>query len=247
MKKVLVFQHVPHEILGTFHPLLKKARFRIRYANFGRHPNLKIDPTSYDGIVILGGPMGVYEKDRYPHLQTEIEAIRLAVDQEKPVLGICLGAQLIAAALGAKVDPHPQREVGWCDLEITSAAKNDPVLGQLKESEKIFQWHQDSFELPPGAELLATSSICPNQAFRLGDRTYGFQFHLEVDEAVIERWLGLPCHGPWLEKGNLADKIRSETPQHIGRLKILSDQVFSSYIELFSRKRSRVHLGSGHK
>jgi len=246
MRKILVFQHVAHEILGTLHPLLKDTGFRIRYANFGRHPDLKVDVSGYDGLVILGGPMGVYDTNEYPHLHAEIHAIQQLLRADKPILGICLGAQLIAAALGAKVEPQKEKEVGWCDLALTKAGVDDGVVGEMKGAEKIFQWHQDGFALPPEAENLATSTKCPNQAFRYRDKVYGFQFHLEVDEPLIERWLTLPGHAGWLNPA-LTDQIRRETPQHVSRLKDLSGKVFSRFLSLFKFHPSRVHLGSGHR
>lgn len=250
MKRILVFQHVAYEILGTFHPLLKKAGFRIRYANFGRHPDLKVDMERYDGLIILGGPMGVYESKTYPHLAEEIHAIRGAIETEKPVLGICLGAQLIAAALGAEVRPGTDKEIGWYDVALTADGKKDPVLGEIDETEKIFQWHRDVFEIPEGAACLAKSKACPNQAFRYGKKVYGFQFHLEVDEHMIERWLGIPEHQQELLSlggGELPEKIRAQTGTHLHRLKELSRKVFSRYIQLFSTKRRTIVLPSGHK
>ena len=249
MKRVLVFQHVAYEILGTFHPLLKKAGFRIRYANFGRHPDLTIDMERYDGLIILGGPMGVYESKTYPHLTEEIRSIRQAIQSQKPVLGICLGAQLIAAALGAEVKLGTNKEIGWCDVTLTADGKKDPILGEMEKTEKLFQWHRDVFQIPDGATWLAKSEACPNQGFRYGDKVYGFQFHLEVDEHMIERWLNIPDHKEELFalSGNeLPNKIRSETHEHLHRLKELSRKVFSRYIQLFSTKR-RTSPPSGHK
>lgn len=246
MEKLLVFQHVAYEILGTFHPLLKASRFRLRYANFGRHPDLQVDVRGYDGLVILGGPMGVYEADRHPHLTVELNAIDAALKAEIPILGICLGAQLIASALGAKVEKKACREVGWCDLSLTPGGKRDALLGELGEREKVFQWHQDGFDLPTGAEGLAKSDVCEHQAFRYGDRVYGFQFHLEVDEPMIERWLNLPAHVDWLP-GGLGTRIREETPVHMPRLNQLSSGVFSKFIDLFDKRHPKIHLGSGHK
>jgi GMP synthase (glutamine-hydrolysing) len=244
MKRILVFQHVAHEILGTFHPLLKDAGFRIRHINFGRHPDAEISPGRYDGLVVLGGPMGVYEADRFPHLQREIECIRDAIREGKPVLGICLGAQLIASALGAKVTRHQETEIGWYPVSLTNEGKADPILGELAPTENIFQWHGDTFQVPRGAVLLASSQTCPHQAFRYGDKVYGFQFHLEVDEPMVERWLRI---APPAALGFDAEKIRQETHQNIQHLMGLSGKVFSKYIHLFSTKRRKIILGSGHR
>src|SRR3954466_15879822 len=119
MVRVAVFQHVAHEILGTFHPLLKDAGCRIRYINYGREHHAPIDMRRYDALVILGGPMGVYESDRFPHLRDEIKVIQQAIELNKPVLGICLGAQLLAAALGSEVRSSGVKEIGWYDIHLT--------------------------------------------------------------------------------------------------------------------------------
>jgi GMP synthase (glutamine-hydrolysing) len=173
MKRLLVFQHVPHEILGTFNPLLKQAGFRIRYINFGRTPDAAPNVEKYDGLIVLGGPMCVSQMDSHPHLQTEINAIHQAMELRMPVLGICLGAQLIATALGAKVHKNPVKEIGWYEVAPTPAGERDPLFKRFNGTEKIFQWHGDTFDIPHGAEHLAASPDCANQAFRYGDRTYG--------------------------------------------------------------------------
>ena len=189
MKKLLVCQHVPHEILGTLNPLLKRAGFRIRYVNFGRHPDAVPSLERYDGLVVLGGPMSVNDDGRLPHLKTEMKLIEEALGKGIPVLGICLGAQLIAKVLGARVYPNDEKEIGWYDVRLTEASRRDPVLGRFRATEKIFQWHGDTFEIPVGAAHLAASEICANQAFRYQSNVYGLQFHLEVDEPMIRRWL----------------------------------------------------------
>lgn len=250
MKSVLVVQHVPHEILGTFHPLLKEAGIRIRYANFGREPHPKLEMKRYDGLVVLGGPMGVYEADRYPHLRHEMDCIREAVESGKPVLGICLGAQLTAAALGAEVTRHQEREIGWYDLSPTSEGRADPVLREMGAAARVFQWHGDTFGIPPGAVRLAGSAVCENQAFRYGDNVYGFQFHLEVDEPLVERWLSVDSNRKDVESmggAPFVDKVRAETRERIGALKELSRNVFGRYLELFSTRRRSTVLSSGHR
>lgn len=247
MKKVLVFQHVAWEILGSFHPLLKDAGFRIRYINFGRDPHAKPKVKEYDGLIVLGGPMGVYEHDKHPHLHTEVHCIRDAIEQGKPVLGICLGAQLIASALGAEVKPNGTKEIGWYDLSLTEAGKKDPVLGHLGDREKIFQWHGDTFGIPKGAEWLAKSDACTNQAFRYGEKVYGFQFHLEVDETMMQRWLAEPSNLKEIEElggpGHL-QQIKTDTPKYTARQTELSNAAFGKYIALFGTKKKRTVLGS---
>lgn len=247
MKRLLVFQHVPHEILGTFDPLLRAAGFRIRYVNFGRTPEAQPDIDRYDGLIALGGPMCVDQADRYPHLKTEIAAIGEAIERGMPLLGICLGAQLIAAALGARVHKNPVKEIGWYPLQPTAAAANDPLFRHFNDREIIFQWHGDTFDIPRGAVQLARSADCENQAFRYGDRTYGLQFHLEVDTALIDRWLTTPAHQRELEPlapDITAADIRAATPRHIARSTELGDQLFGDFITLFSTRQRRRTLPS---
>ncbi len=247
MARLMVFQHVPYEILGTLNPLFKRSGFRIRYINFGRHPDAKPSLDGYDGLVVLGGPMSAYETRKHPYLTTELHLIEDAIKKDIPVLGICLGAQLIARTLGAPVSKHHEKEIGWYDVSRTHAAERDPVVGHFKDSEKIFQWHGDTFERPRGAVHLASSKICRNQAFRYGEKVYGFQFHMEVDEPMIERWLSTPGFKKELEElgGQVtADQIRKETKSYIQRLKALSYKCFGEFNRLFGMKKKLRRLPS---
>ena len=246
MKKLLVLQHVAHELLGTLNPLLKRSGFRIRYVNFARHPEAQPSLDGYDGLVILGGPMSVNDADRLPHLMTELNLIEEAMKRNLPVLGICLGAQLIAKTLGAKVYPNREKEIGWYDVSPTHHAETDPLLMAFQKTEKIFQWHGETFDIPRTGFHLAFSSLCANQAFRYGANVYGFQFHLEVDEGMIHRWLRVGENRD--EIAALAGAIdplhiHAETPVHIARLHRLSDQVFGEFIKLFGieKKFRRLH------
>jgi len=247
MSKLLVCQHVAYEILGSLNPLLKQHGFRIHYINFDRSPDAQPSLEGYDGLVILGGPMNVDEGEKYPHLPYEIDLIRQAMARDIPVLGICLGAQLIAKALGAKVGPNPEKEIGWYDVAPTEEGNKDPLLAHFKEVEKIFQWHGETFDIPEGAIHLATSPGCPNQAFRYGDKTYAFQFHLEVDQAMIERWLDVPFHKKELAglRGKIdPDEIRETTPNYIDQLIKLSENTFGAFIKLFAQQKKYHSLPS---
>jgi GMP synthase (glutamine-hydrolysing) len=242
MPKILVFQHVAFEILGTLDPLLKSYGFRIRYVNFGRHPDARPRLEGYDGLVVLGGPMSVDDTAAHPHLETEAELLLEAIERRMPVLGICLGAQLIARTLGAWVGSNPEKEIGWYDVKPTEDAREDPLLRHFAGSERIFQWHSDAFELPEGAVHLASSAACANQAFRYREHVYGFQFHLEVDERLIERWLRTPVHREELERlaGQIdPETIRRETHARIASAKQLSDRIFSEWVKLFGAPRRR--------
>ncbi|MCH7517674.1 MAG: type 1 glutamine amidotransferase [Candidatus Dadabacteria bacterium] len=247
MPRLLVLQHVAHEILGTLDPLLRDAGFRIKYVNFERHPDAEPELEGYDGLIVLGGPMNVDEVDKYPNLETEMNLIKRAVEKEFPILAICLGSQLLAKALGAKVRKNPEKEIGWYDLSPTEEGENDPLISNFKHVERIFQWHGDTFELPEGATLLAFSPLCKNQAFRYGEYVYGFQFHLEVDTPMIERWLRVPENKKEIEdlNGKIdSEQIRVETPDFISRLNELSNSVFGNFIELFGYNKKRKTLPS---
>ena len=245
--KVLVFQHVPYEPLGTLDPLLKEAGFRIRYVNFGRMPGQRPALERYAALIVLGGPMNADQIDTYPNLLTEVEIIREAVDRRMSVLGICLGAQLLAKALGGRVSRNPTREIGWYDVELTEAGLRDPVLSTFGPRQEVFQWHEDGISLPPGVECLASSPASAVQAFRHGEHAYGFQFHLEANRPLIERWLTVPAHQASLreEEGAIdpADILR-RADASMAPLEALSRATFSRWIERFETGPRRQRLPS---
>lgn len=245
MKRLLVLQHVAHELLGTLNPLLKRAGFRIRYVNFARHPDALPSLDGYDGLIVLGGPMSVNDSNRLPHLITELKLIEEALRREIPVLGICLGAQLIAKTLGADVYPNVEKEIGWYDVSPTEEAFSDPLLMDLQKTEKIFQWHGETFEIPKSTRHLAFSPLCVNQAFRYGIKVYGFQFHMEVDAPMIHRWLRVAENRKEISSlrgANYPERIYNETADHMARLTQLSERVFGEFINLFGIEKRYLRL-----
>ena len=242
-RKILVFQHVPFEPLGTLDPILRAAGFRIRYVNFGRTPTARPHLDGYAGVIVLGGPMNVHEVEAHPHLLTEIELLQEAYERGMQILGICLGAQLLARALGGDVGPAADFEIGWHDVRLNEHGKSDEVLGGFAPVQPMFHWHGDTFTLPPGATALAGSQLCPNQAFRCGDNAYGLQFHLEVDAALIERWLTLPFYAEQLDRLSDRvdpDRVRDDTRQHIAMLEALSQETFGRWINRFGLRKRRL-------
>jgi GMP synthase-like glutamine amidotransferase len=137
----------------------------------------------------MGGPMNVYEEDKYPFLKSEDLFIKEAIQSGRSILGICLGSQLIAKALGATVFKAPVKEIGWYEVSLTKEGLKDPLFSGFPKRFSVFQWHEDTFEIPNQAKLIVTSSSVPHQAFRYGGNVYGLQFHLEVTEEMVREWM----------------------------------------------------------
>lgn len=247
MRKLLVFQHAAHEILGTLNPLLKREGFRVRYVNFERTPEAEPALEKYNGLIVLGGHMGVYEADKYRHLKHELRIIEEGLKAGIPILGICLGSQLLAKALGAEVRPHTEKEIGWYDVEFTPEGQSDPLFSHFNKNEKIFQMHGDTFDIPKSAAHLAKSEICSAQAFRYGEKVYGMQFHLEVDRAMVKRWLKIPANVKAMIESHgkfNADLIHQETEKHIDRTLSLAEETFLKFAQLFGEFNRHRLLGS---
>lgn len=192
MKTCMVVRHVAFEDLGGFAPILEAFGFSNRSIEAGIDDFTALDPLADDLLIVLGGPIGVYEVDRYPFLEAEIAFIGRRLQAGRPVIGICLGAQLMAAALGARVYPNPAgKEIGWGCLELTSEGKRE--LAELANV-PVLHWHGDTFDLPDGATLLASTTLARHQAFTWGKAALGLQFHPEVTRAGLERWfIGHAC------------------------------------------------------
>lgn len=185
--RCIAIRPVAFEDLGTFEPVLRKHGFDVEYRQPGAD---SLDPEEWlhaDLLVLLGGPVGVYEQDRYPWLQTLIDGTQRRLARNMPTLGICLGAQLIAAALGGEVRPGRTREIGWGGLNLTASGRAS-ALRHL-DGMPVLHWHGDVFELPDGAERLAWTDVTPNQACMRGPNVLALQFHAEADARRIESWL----------------------------------------------------------
>lgn len=235
MSRLLVIQHVPHERLGTFEDAFKTAGCTIRPLNSYEAKGAWPDLGDIEGIVSMGGPQSVYDQAKYPWMAKELALLREAVKRELPVLGVCLGAQMLAAALGANVAKNPQKEIGWFPLMREPAADGDPLCAPFGQTETAFQWHGDTFTLPKGAVRLFSSPLCQEQAFRYGTNVYGFQCHLEVTEAIIRAWMQTPVNKAELSslRGQVDPlTIRRQSPQHVARLKELAHHVATTFASL---------------
>ncbi|NCN42033.1 type 1 glutamine amidotransferase [bacterium] len=250
MRRVLVLQHVAHEILGTLNPLMKVRGLKIKYVNFDRNPDARPSLDKYSGLIVLGGYMGAYETKKHPHLLHEMRLIEEAYKRNIPVLGICLGSQLMAKVLGADVRKTSVPEVGWRKLNFLPEVLKDPLFKNFEKTESLFQLHQDAFDHPTGTIPLASSDMFPNQGFKYGEKAYGFQFHLEVDHLMVQRWLRVPANQSLIERHNdiySIPQILKETEEKIERSLQLSERCFNSFLDLFGEFKRVELLGSGHK
>ena len=225
---VVVFRHVPFEGLGHIQPVLEERGITIEFADLYQ-PGAKVPETgTAAGLIFMGGPMSV--NDGLPYLNHEIECIRRAVNAGQPVLGVCLGAQLTAHALGGRVYRNPASEIGWFDIRRNDGVQEDPLLRGLRDPETVFHWHNETFDLPHGAVLLASSERCQHQAFRVGSRIYGLQFHLEVTPEMIDDWCRQDANcGDVRELDSLPDPCYKAA-----RLLELSREVFGAWADLLA-------------
>jgi GMP synthase (glutamine-hydrolysing) len=224
----LAIRHVAFEDLGILAPVLTEKGYSIRYLDAGIDP---IDPAvlcSPDLVAILGGPIGVYDTNCYPFLTHERAAIAARLALGKPTLGVCLGAQLMAQALGAKVKSTGRVEIGYSLLQLTEPGRTS-VLADL-ESTPVLHWHDDQFEIPEGASRLAQTPGFPNQAFAIGPSILGLQFHLEADYTRIEQWLIGHAHELAIHRidpGILRQQARQCGPQ----LAKVAGHVFGAWLD----------------
>lgn len=186
MRDCIAIRHLPFEDLGHFEALLQDAGYRVRYLDAPAATLSEIENVHADLLIVLGGPVGAYDEDNYPFLTAELMLLKKRLAENRPTLGVCLGAQLMAKALGATVAPGPRAEIGWLPLTL-SAAGSVSVLRHF-DGEPVFHWHGDAVTLPPGATLLAATPDCAHQAFTIGANILGVQFHPEVTPQGLETW-----------------------------------------------------------
>lgn len=226
--RVLVIRHVPFEHLGRIAPALESRGIGCDYLDLYLDPHARCDLHAYGGLISMGGPMSA--NDDLPYIARELRMIEEALSRGKPLLGVCLGAQMVARAAGARVYRNPVKEIGWAPIHFTDAAREDALFAGFAEPETVFHWHGETFDLPAGANWLAWSRDCRHQAFRLG-AAYGLQFHLEVTPAMISDWLGQEAN-----RGDVAGLSGPVDPQtNDARLAELSSTVFGRWCDLLPR------------
>jgi GMP synthase (glutamine-hydrolysing) len=237
---VLVIRHVAHEPAGTLENALNRADVPFHYLDLFNHVPERLDFEQISGLAVMGGPMNVDEVRKHPFLAAEIPWIQQALARNLPLLGICLGAQLLAKACGAKVYPNPIKEIGWYPLELTPAAQTDPLFQGCDPHLTVFQWHGDTFDLPREAVHLAQSPQCRHQAFRMERSAYGLQFHIEMTAEMIDDWLDNPDNSQELNRLDYIDpqQIRQRTPDELPALQALAYKVLGRFAEMCRSKPS---------
>lgn len=223
--QILTIRHVPFEHLGRISQALDAVGFGCTYLDLYRQPAAECSLDTFAGLILMGGPMSA--NDNLDYIRRELCFIEAALSLDKPVLGICLGAQLVAKAAGATVYRNPVKEIGWAPIYWTEAGQDDLLFAGLKQSETVLHWHGETFDLPRGAQWLAWSDSCRHQAFRLG-RAYGLQFHLEVTPEMVSNWLTQEANSA--DVAGLAGPI--DPSANLIRLTELSGIVFSGWCEM---------------
>jgi GMP synthase (glutamine-hydrolysing) len=228
MKRVLIVQHEPFEGPGTLRDALAGCELRLVRTFAG---DAVPGDLEEDGLVVLGGGMGVSEADRYPHLRDEMKLLRAAARRGRPVLGICLGSQLLAASLGGSVARAPRKEIGWFGVDLLPGARDDALFAGAPRAFTAFHWHGDAFTLPEGATPLAATALTPLQAFHCAPSAWGVQFHLETDEQVLDAMLRSGA-GELGEAGADAGQIRASAAASLPRLRELALRIFRRWGDL---------------
>lgn len=224
--KIHYLQHVPFEGLGSIENWICERNHQLTVTRVYENVDFPA-MQDFEWLIIMGGPMNIYEDERYPWLKAERQFIKETIHAGKTVLGICLGAQLIADALGAKVFPNPDKEIGWFPIELTSEGRASWLLRDFPDKLKVFHWHGDTFPLPPGAIRLARSQVCEQQAFLYQERVLALQFHLETTrpsaEQLIENCGNELVNAPFIQSTDsiLADDRKFTNINHLMRLLLM--------------------------
>jgi GMP synthase (glutamine-hydrolysing) len=235
--RVLVLQHIACEHPGVFSEVMRDRGVEQVSVELDENEPLP-DWREFDAVLAMGGPMGAVDDADHPWLAPEKRLVREAVDEGRPFLGVCLGVQLLAAALDAPVYPAERPEVGLLPVELTPEGRDDPLFAGVEEPLVSLQWHGDTFDLPNGAALLARSPLVPNQAFRAGERAYGVQFHLEVTGEMAREWAEVPAY-----QRSLAETLGEEegaafiadVERRADELHPAARRLFANWLEVASR------------
>lgn len=231
VKTATAIRHISFEDMGTFATVLAQRGITLNYLDAGVDDLAQIDACAPDLLVILGGPISACDDENYPFIQDELQLIKRRLHADLPTLGICLGAQLIARALGAKVYPGPVKEIGWSALTLTEAGRQSPLCHLAAAHTQLLHWHGDSFDLPTDARLLASTDLYRHQAFSWGRHTLAFQCHPEISTAGFERWL-IGHTGEIAAAQRSVTQLRAQTKTLGPTLEVQAMHCFSDWLDL---------------
>jgi GMP synthase-like glutamine amidotransferase len=237
MPSVLVVQHAEIESAAALEPILRDQGCKLVVLRPDLGDPVPADLSGHAGLIVMGGMMSATSDDGFPSRLAEIALLRAALDADAPVIGICLGAQLLAAAAGGAVFAGPEPEIGWKPVTFTDSAATDPLLGGVASPLTVLHWHGDTFDVPAGATHLASSAMYPSQAFRAGEAAWGLQFHVEVDEVQVERFIA-ESGGAVPGAPGGADAIRRDARASAPRLVEVQQQIATRFAHLMRERVS---------
>ena len=241
MKNATIIRHIAFEDLGSLADVLEQHNYAVKYTEAGYDNIGDIDALATDLLVILGGPIGAYDEQDYPFVTDELRLLQRRLEADLPTLGICLGAQLMARALGARVYAGSNKEIGWSPIELSQAGKDSPLADLVTDCADVLHWHGDTFDLPIGATHLASSSQYHNQAFSFGKAALALQFHPEVTARGLERWwIGHACEIASTPDVTIA-KLRKDTSTYSS---ILENNAGSFWHKWLLKVENRQVLGT---
>lgn len=231
MKRAIAIRHVAFEDLGSLAPILQQQGYTVTYLEAGVDSLTEINSLAPELLIILGGSIGAYEEHNYPFLVEELRLLEHRLEADLPTLGICLGAQLMARALGARVYPGSYKEIGWSSLQLSQEGIHSSLTHLAANHTNVLHWHGDTFTLPPGSARLASSSKYQNQAFSWGKSALGLQFHPEVTAKGLERWfIGHACEINATPNVSIA-LLRQDTTHHIDRLETQAAKFWQTWLK----------------
>jgi GMP synthase (glutamine-hydrolysing) len=244
VKPLLCLRHEEPDHLGTAEEVFAASDLDVTYVDLWRGAGLP-DPRETAGVVVLGGVMNVDQTDDHPFLLPERDFLEGALEAELPVLGICLGGQLLARTLGARVEKSEAPETGFFPLHPTPEAADDPLFSCFRHGDRMFQWHEDTFELPEGASLLLVGNGVTHQAFRAGDRAWGVQFHPEVTPQLLEAWLDATPEDELVEHwGRTRTELQAQAERHLPSQQRRARDLFGRFASIVAGRMKASSEGS---
>lgn len=235
-KKILILQHDESEGPGLFSTMAAQSEIAVEVCRLDEGEKIPRSLGDLAAVISLGGPMNVYEQDKYPFLREEEDMIKLALTDKVPFLGVCLGAQMLAKAGGARVAQGPEKELGMGKISLTPEGMIDPLFAGFDAEIDVFQWHGDTFEIPEGGILLASSEVYPHQAFRVKSRAYGLQFHLEATMEMVSDWVAR-ARQELLAEGFSPEAVLKETEAASEKMGYWMRKLWDNFLENIVRAR----------